>query len=293
MSDIIVNYAPYHKSAVKPRGFTEFCDMVETHGKLTGIWEFAESDARTGRIKRRQWNKNVITDQGASNILQRAINSSSATLPALCNNIYITNNSGCTTLNSALTNGQSGIVSLTVLPLPAAIPSGTNLELGYGAGTNMGGYNASGVLPTGTAAIVTSAGAAQGAVSISVSSFTTNAAYAIGSALVPLPTYADNPANQAATTANATTPVSSFSGNLATGAFTYTPTSGQGNRQLVVTFTFTNGGGTPVGTYTDAWLMNVNTGAAIVSNSVFAHEINTPMTCNTTTNLTVTVTIKI
>jgi hypothetical protein len=275
----LINIPDYWRTTqVRPRGFLEICDMVETHGRITGIWEIKQWNPKTGEIVKRVVNKNVVTDNGAINMLERAINSSSATLPALFNNLLITNNSGSTTLTTGLTNGQTGITSLAVAALPAAIPSGTNLTIGYGGGS--------------TQTVTTSALASQGATSISVTSFTSNATYAAGTAVVPQPNVTDNPTNTQLT-GNATTPLTSYSGNLATGAFTFTQTSGAGNRSCLVSFTFTNSGGsnTAVGNYTDCWIVNVSSGAT--TNNYVAHEINTPMRCDSSNNITASVTIKI
>lgn len=282
---LIVNSADYWKSSIKPRGFAEFCEMVDTQGRITGLWEFVQSDALTGRVKKRLWNKNVVTDNGAVNILASAIANASNANP--WNNILITNNSGSTTLTAALAANQAGVTSLSVAALPAAIPSGTSLQLGYGTGN--------------TQTVVTSALAAQGATSISVTSFTVNATgFGVGQAVVPLPSVTDNPTN-ANLTANASSPLSQYSGVIAAGGFTYSATTGLGNRSVVVTYVFknaTNGGSTPNGSYTDAWLVNVTSGASNATSGLFvgnyvAHEINTPMRCDNNNNVTATVTIKI
>lgn len=274
---LIVNDPLYHKTPVKPQNFLEWADMFDTQGKITGLWSLKQVDVITNRVIKEIWNKNTITDQGAINILERAINSSAATLPNLFNNLLITNNSGSSTLTTALTSGQTGVTSLAVAALPAAIPSGTSLQIGFGSGQ--------------TQTVITSASAAQGATSITVTSFTSNAAYAIGTAVVPLPSVTDNPTNTTLT-ANASSPLASYSGNLATGAFTFNATTGAGNRNVVVTFTFTTAGGTSVGNYTDCWIVNAATGAT--TNDYVAHEINTPMRCDATPNSVVaTVTIRI
>src|SRR5712692_6643310 len=94
----IINYPMYHKTPVKPRGFLEFCDMVADDPKsgIKGIWEWVQWNPKTGLVVARQWNVNVVTDHGAIQILSRAINSASATLPALFNQVAITNDSGST-----------------------------------------------------------------------------------------------------------------------------------------------------------------------------------------------------
>jgi len=258
--------------------------MFETQGRITGLWRFAETDAHTGEIRKELWNKNVVTDNGAVNILASAIANASNANP--WNDILITNNSGSTTLTTALTIGQAGVTALAVASLPAAMPSGTVLLLGYGTGQ--------------TQSVTTSALAIQGATSITVTSFTANAAYAIGTNVVPVPQVTDNPAN-AALTSNATTPLSQYSGVIVGGGFVYDATTGAGNRNVVITYIFknaTNGGTTPNGTYTDAWLVNVASGASNATTGLFvgnyvAHEINTPMSCNNSNNITASVTIRI
>lgn len=289
----IVNYKDYHRSSIKPRGFKEFCEMYDTQGKITGLWETTQWDPKTGEVRQRIWNTNVLTDQGAVNILTAAI--ASAVPAAVFNNILITNNDGSTTLTGAgFTAGQTGITSLPCAATPAAIPSGTYLQLDYGTGSVQGGYNASGVLPTGTAAIITSGITAQGATSITVLSFTSAAVHSAGAAIVPVPNYSDNPAN-AGLTSNATTPLSKYSGNLAGGAFTYLATpGGAGGRSCQVIWVAknaTNGGSVPNGGYSSEWLVNVasNAGAGNYVN----HNINSISNVNDSNNLTITAFIKL
>jgi len=290
----LINSRDYWKTgSVKPRGFQEFCDMIPSDGRIKGIWEWKQWNPKTGEVSKREWNFNTITDHGAVNILASAI--ASASNSSQWNNILITNNSGSTTLTTALTNGQTAITSLAVAAIPAAIPldypapissTVTQLTVGYGtAQTQVVSMNAS---------------ASQGATSLTTVSYTSNAAYAIGTNVVPLPNVGENPSN-ANLTANATSALSQYSGNLSSGAFTYNATTGAGNRNVVVTFTFanaTNGGTTSNGSYTDAWLTNVSSGASNSTSGNFvgnyvAHEINTPMLVNNSNNVTVTITIKI
>lgn len=260
--------------------------MVETQGKITGIWMLEQWDPKTGEVRKRDINKNVVTDDGAIEIFKCAINN--AVPAAVFNNLYINNNSGSTTLTTALTNGQTSVVSLAVAAIPAAIPLDypspanavvTQLTVGYGTGT--------------TQTVSMNGAASQAATSLTTVSYTSNAAYAIGQAVVPLPNVAENPSN-ANLKANQTTVVEQYSGNLAGGAFTFTATTGAGNRSVQISFTFktsANGGSTAIGNYTDCWLVNVSSAAA--ANNYVAHEINTPMRCDNSNNVTATITIKI
>src|SRR5260221_381186 len=274
--ELVVNYAPYHRSPVKPRSFQDFCAMYDTQGKITGLWSFALQNPKTGEITKELWTPNVVTDQGAVNVLQASINS--AVPAAVFNNILITNNSGSTTLNAALNSGTT-YASMTVVALPAAIPSGSTIQTGYGTGT--------------TQNWVLAGAAAQSAPIDNVTAQIASATFGIGSAVVPVPQVTDNPTN-AALTSNQSTPLSQYSGNLAGGAFTFNATTGAGNRNVVVTFTFktaANGGTTSIGNYTDAWLVNVATGAT--TNNYVCHEINSPMRCDNSNNIVVTVTLKL
>lgn len=290
----LINIPEYWKNTqVRPRGFAELCDMVETHGKITGIWCWEQWNPKTGEVVKREITKNVVTDHGAVNILASALaNTSNANQ---WNDILITNNSGSSTLTTALTNGQTSVISLAVAAIPAAIPldypapiasTATQLTVGYG---------------TGQIQIVSMNGAAsQAATALTTVSYTSNAAYGIGTNVVPLPNVGENPSN-ANLTANATTALSQYSGALAGGAFTYNATTGAGNRNVVLTFTFanaTNGGSAANGNYTDAWITNVASAASNATTGIFvgnyiAHEINSVMTISNTSNVTVTITIKL
>jgi len=283
MRELLVDYAPYHRSSVKPQSYEEFCAMYP-EGKLAGIWRICQSDAKTGEVQKELWTPKIVTDNGAVNILGSAIANASNASP--WNDILITNNDGSTTLTTALTNGQTGVTSLSVAAIPAAIPSGTTVQLGFGTGQIQN--------------VVLSSPASQGATSLTVTSFTANAAYAIGSAVVPQPTITDNPTN-GNLTANATSPLSQYSGVITGGGFTYANTTGAGNRSVVVSFVFknsTNGGSTTNGNYTSCWLVNVASGAANTTTGIFVgnyidHAVNQPMTVSNVSNLTAQITIRI
>ncbi len=289
----LINIPEYWKTSVKPRGFAELVEMIDTQGRITGIWCWEQWDPKTGEVKKREITKNVVTDNGAVNILASAIANASNANP--WNNLYINNNSGSTTLTTALTNGQTGVTSLAVAAIPAAIPldypapissTVTQLTVGYGTGQ--------------TQTVSMNAAATQGATSLTTVSYTSNAAYAIGTNVVPLPNVGENPSN-ANLKANQSSVVEQYSGTISSGGFTYNATTGAGNRNVVVTFVFknsTNGGSTANGSYTDAWLVNVTSASSNATTGNFvgnyiAHEINTPMIVNNSNNVTVTITIKI
>lgn len=262
--ELIVSIPDYHKSSVKPRGFTEFCEMYDASNGPLGLWELVISDRITGAISKRIWAKNIVTDNGATAMLKNTWNNAGSAI-SIFNQIAVSATSGSTTLTTALTNGQTGITSLAVASLPAAIASGTSLTVGYGTGQ--------------TQTVVTSALASAGATSITVTSYTSNAAYAIGTNVVPVATTSDNPSSVTG---------AQYSGALAAGAFTFSGTGNQ-NRQVVISYTF-NGGSFTAGSYTDAWTTNAN---PIVTGSTASHLITTAMALNNTTNLTVNITEKV
>lgn len=290
----LINIPEYWRNTtVRPRGFTELCDMVETHGRITGIWCWEQWNPKTGEITKREITRNTITDNGAVNILASAIANASNANP--WNNLYINNNSGSSTLTTALTNGQTGVTSLAVAAIPAAVPANypspanataTQLQIGYGTGQ--------------TQTVNVGSAASQAATSITTSSFTSNAAYAIGTNVVPLPNVAENPSN-ANLKANQSSVLEQYSGTISSGGFTYSNTTGSGNRSAQIQFVFknsTNGGSTSNGVYTDAWLVNVTSGAANSTSGLFvgnyiAHEINSQMSINNSNNITCTVLIKL
>lgn len=262
--ELLVSLPEYHKSSVKPQNFEAFCEMFEaTQGPL-GLWGFKLTDRFTGDVRKELWTKNIVTDIGATAMLKNTWNNAGSAI-SIYNQIAIAAQAGSTTLQTALTNGQTGVTSLTVAALPASIPSGTTLTIGYGTGQ--------------TQNVTTSSTASAAATSISVSSFTANAAYAIGSNIVPVPTTSDNPSSVTG---------AQYSGALSGGAFTFSGT-GAGNRQVVISFTF-NGGSFTAGNYTEAYTANAG---SIVAGATASHLITTPMALNSTTNLTVTITEKV
>src|SRR5260370_1282369 len=225
---LLVALPEYWKSSVKPRNFNDFCEMIDTQGKITGIWEWRQWNPKTGKTVKREWNKNVVTDDGAIEIFKCAI--ANAVPAAVFNNIYINNNSGSSTLTTALTNGQKPLVSLAVAAIPAAIPlnnitpatGGTAIQVGYGTGQ--------------TQNVSMNGAAVKGATSLTTVSYTSNAAYAIGQNVVPLPNVCENPTNTNLQDTQTCTAVEKYSGNLPGGPFTYTTTTAAGNPTVIVHF---------------------------------------------------------
>lgn len=296
----LINIPEYWQSrSMRPRGYREIVDAAETHGRITGIWELKQFDPKTGKIRQRIINKNVVTDHGAVNILASAIANASNANPWNC--LYINNNSGACQLNGALSTGTpiATGANLPVQSLPADIPLDYPAPIGSTVTQLLVGYGqASPQTISMNAATTHNAGN----VSLNVVGFTPSSNWANGSWVVPLPNVGENPSNGNLTGNTTTTgSVTQYSGVISSGGFTYNATTGAGNRNVVITYTFAtaaNGGSTAAGSYTDAWLVNVTSGATNTTSGNFvgnyvAHEINSPMLVNNSNNVQITVTIKI
>jgi hypothetical protein len=235
MRQLYVSDERYYHHPVKPLSFETWVEMYEKKKPgPVGLWRVCTQDAYTGEITQEQWLENLVTDVGGLALWQRLTGVASS-VPSAFNQLVVTTNAGVTTLTTALTNGQSGITSLAVAALPGAIASGVSLVIGAGSGQ--------------TQTVTTNGSASAGATSITVNSFTANAAYAISTNVAPQPAAGDNPSSLGGTTAT--------SGTLTTSTNTYSG-SGTGNRQMQIAYTFSTTG-TPaaaVGNYTEAWLTN-------------------------------------
>jgi hypothetical protein len=262
---LLVTLPDYYRCPVKPLDFFSFCDMFDATLGPLGLWCLKVSDRLTGEVLQEIWTKNIVTDNGALAMLKNTWNSAGGAI-GIFNQIALAANAGSTTLTSALAANTANVTSLSVAALPAGIPSGTVLTLGYGGSAPQN--------------VTTSAAASAGATSISVNSFTVNSTgFAVGANVVPNPTTSDNPSS---------VPGAQYSGALAAGNFTFSGT-GAGNRQVVITFTF-NGSSFTAGNYTEAYTTNAN---PIASGSTATHLITTPMALNTNTNVSVTINEKI
>ncbi len=253
---LLVSDERYFKNPVKPLSFEEWVQMYEKKSeKPVGLWRVATQDKHTGEVTQEQWLENVLTDVGGLGAWKNLVGVSTVTA---FNYLLVDSGAGVTTLTTALTNGQTGVTTLAVAALPGAIASGTSLVIGAGSGT--------------TQTVTTSSSASLGATSISVTSFTSNAAYAVGTNVAPQPTTSDNPSSLSGTVAN--------SGALTTGQVTYSGT-GAGNRQMQIAYTFSTTGSPAAATanYNEAWLAQASSVSGTGQTAI--HVIfNAPMAVN-------------
>lgn len=231
MRKLLVDSLEYHRNPVKPRNFEDFVAMYDEKSLgPVGLWRLQTIDKYSGEVLLEQWRKNALTDTGGLAYLT----STFLTLPtSLFNIVALTTDAGSTTLAAPINSGTT-YTSLSVAALPAAIPSGTQLTIGYGSGT--------------TALVTTSASASAGATSISILSYIAGASFGTGTNVVPVANYLDNPTSLSG---------ASYSPALGGGNITISGT-GPGSRQMQLNWAATTAGGIAVGNYTAARIVNTN-----------------------------------
>lgn len=214
----------------RPRSLHE---IAAQFGKpyVNGIWEIRTTDARTEEVLKVLFCRNVVTDLGAMAMLKNTICDTGGAVDPF-KYIAIGKDAGSTKLSSGLTTATN-YTSLPVSSLPANIPSGTHLLIGYQTAQEQ--------------EVVTSALANAGDTSISINSYTTTSAVDNFADVVPIPLSTDNP--------------SSVSGaqyqTLSISDIDYDAGVGPSNRIATVVKKFL-GASTTAGTYTSVRLSNAN-----------------------------------
>jgi len=127
--------------------------------------------------------------------------------------------------------------------------------------------------------VTLNATASVGNTSLTVVSFTPSINFPIGTDLVAIPSVTDNPSSVSGTV---------DSGALASGVFTYNPTTGLGNRNVVIAATIVGTAGN-AGTYTEAYTSN---NATIGTGTTASHIIIPGFVLNSSSNETLTLTEK-
>jgi len=239
--------------------------LVEIYDKLAKphecLWEFKTTYKKTGEVIERSIHKNVITDKGAIAMLKNTWNNAGSAV-GIFNRFHLSPN-GCATRITGAT-GTSAITTLAVESLPAALADNDQLTLGYGGANEQ------------TVQVNNGAGYAIGATSITVDSFTPAINFPANTALVANPKYTDNPSSVSNTV---------DSGALAGGDFTFTETTGLGNRQVAIHKIITGTTGN-AGQYTEAYTSNA---ATIATNATASHLIFPAKVLNDETNQDITI----
>ncbi len=227
----VANAPEYWNNPVKPRNFEDFKAMYDRSlYRQIGFWQLLTRN-RDGEIVAEDWIKNTLTIIGAKQGLTNLF-CATTTINGF-KYVAISNGDGVTALTTALTSGQTGITSLAVDALTAAIPSGTTITIGKGTGQEQ--------------TATTSSLANSGATSISVNSFTANANYAIGTNVSPSVDKTSNPSSLPGS-------LSAYSSALANGDFTYSSDSSSATASFSRVFTVPSD--TTAGTYTGGYVVN-------------------------------------
>lgn len=248
----------------RPETFEAMCELLLPRKGISGFWCVRGTRAGTDEVISEIWTPNSITDSGAQAAIGNLFYSAGATYNPM-NIMCISTEAGSSSLTTALSSGAV-TTSLAVAALPAAIASGTTLKLDYSTGSEE--------------TCVTSALASAGATSISVTSFTTLFAHAIGKTVVPVALVTDNPSSS---------PTGAQYLTLVSGDFGALSGTGIGNRTRTITKKFP-GASTTAATYTWCRLTNAN---PIVSGAVGASCIVPQAVVNSTTDQTFIVVIKL
>jgi hypothetical protein len=261
---------PNHK---RPRSFDELMDLIKRPG---GFWRVQQINALTGALEVEQWLQNNWTDNGVSVMMKAAIGASTPSFtPASI--MVISATLGATTLTSSIASGGT-VTSITVAaPTGATIPSGTKLVID----------------PAGQAFKVTLTAAISGAGSVAVSSVTGPASTIASGASVRY----DYTAVPTADPSSIASPVS-YTSSMPAGQFTYTGTTGYGNRTYAITnnsaylFSTTGSPAATAGSYTEAWMSNTNPISA-ATQTVLRVAFDNILVINSTTNGRIDITEKL
>jgi len=252
-TEYLVNIPEYwqelpHRRPKTLHGLVKLLRRTHKNKPIEGLWEIKTIEHATGKILRKVWAWNVITDKGAQFALENLFNDT-ASLNPIFKYMAITTNSGSSYNTGAIASG-SPITTLAVASLPAIIPNGTVCTVDYG------GANPETVTLT--------AQASAGAVSVTFTSWTPGFAHTSNKPFVPNPSSADNPAALSGTVAYQTLINTDFVNSIGVGS---------GNRQRTISKKFL-GASTTAGMYTEAWMCNTNpvSGAGQVASHIIVPQ---------------------
>lgn len=275
----------YHTHPIKPRGFNEFVEMFSgtqrtqhPDGMVHGFWELASLD-KDGKVLARTWTENIVTDRGATAMLENAYATAASTVP-IFNRLALSNQGFCAQTSAA--TGTVAITSISVVAIAAPIASGVTMDLNNGGGTHQ--------------TVTLSGAAALNATALTVTSFTPTINYPAGTPLVAnggggAPAATDDVYTLTLQPARSTLAYYD-SGALAGGAFTYTTTGGAGARKVAIVFTFgVQTGGLMQSNYCELWTTNAAQASITATGNSGNHLIFPYQTINGTTQLQVTLNI--
>lgn len=255
----------------------DFEALLRSLRRPGGFWSIAEIDASSGDLLREQWLENNYTDNGVS-VMFHALTGSSTPATTPANIIAIDASLGIATLGANIGAGGT-VTSITVSALAGpTIPSGTKILVNPGTANTL---------------LLTLTQSITGAGTFTVSS-ATGPASTIASGSFIRYDYSNVPT---ADPGALTSPIA-YTAVLPSGQYTYTLTTGFGNRQVAVTnnsaflFSTTGSPAAAAGTYTCGWLVNANP-VSTTAQTFVRVPFDFPLVINATTNGAVTLTEKL
>lgn len=263
---------PAHK---RPKTFEGLMELIKRPG---GFWQVQQINKLTGAVEVAQWLENNWTDNGVSVMMKSAIGASSPGFtPASI--MVISATLGMTTTTASIPSGSAPTSITVAAPTGGTIPSGTVIVIDPGAGhQNITATLSAAISGAGTVSI-TGAGTPSSTIASGAS---------VRYAYSAVPT---------ADPASIASPVS-YTSAMPAGQFTYTGTTGYGNRQYVITnntaYLFSTSGSPAAvaGSYTEAWMSNTNPISANTQ-TVLRVAFDNILVINSTTNGQITITEKL
>lgn len=226
------------RAGLVPNNFLEFLSHIHRAG---GFWQVIQRDKYTGRVVKEQWLDNAWTDNGVAVMLRAALGASLPPAFTPASILVISATLGATTLTANIPSGGT-VSNITVAaPTGGTIPSGTNLIINPGA-NQLAVTLTQAINGAGTFTVTSVPGP--------TSQITSGSSVRYAYSAVPTadPTSLAAPA--------------SYTSFMPAGQFTYTGTTGYGNRQMAVTnnssylFSTTGSPAAVAGSYTEAWMAN-------------------------------------
>lgn len=272
--ELTVSIPEYHRGGLMPQNFDDFIAGLDRPG---GFWQVRSIDKLTGRVLREQWLQNNYTDNGVS-VMFKALAGASTPSTTPASIIAIDASLGYTTLTSSIASGGT-VTSITVAaPTGPTIPSGTTLLINPGTSNTLTVTLSAAITGAGTVAVTSTPGPTS----------TIASGASVRYAYTAVPT---------ADPGSLSAPVS-YTSAMPAGQFTYTLTTGYGNRTLAVTnnsaylFSTTGTPAATAGTYTCAWLVNTNP-VATTAQTFLRCAFDNALVINSTTNGQINITEKL
>lgn len=265
---LLVSIPEYYNGGLVPQNFEDFMEHIHRPG---GYWQVLQRDKYSGEVQTEQWIQNCYTDNGVTVMFKALAGASTpSTVPASI--IAIDASLGNAGLGASVASGGT-VTSLTLntaLFNGPTIPSGTKLVVNPGTGN--------------TLTVVTTASITSASSSVTVTSTPGPGSTIANGATIRY----DYTAVPTSDPSSLSAPVS-YTSSMPGGQFTYTITTGYGNRTLAVTnntaylFSTTGSPVATAGSYTAARLVTTNPLSAATQSFLYA-PFDAPLVISSSSN---------